>query len=170
MTLPKVEITPEILSIILKVISIQAGRYKVIGYEREDIEQEAYIICAEALSKWDQIRPLENFLARHLSFRLKSLVRDKHKLQGKFADVTRKVMKAVDINSVNWDTESALIARDDVTEDVELRDILSKIDQYLPISLRRDYLQMKAGVKINRGRANKIRDFITALLEELDGV
>lgn len=161
-------IADDILAVISKVIARQVGGYNVLGYDREDLEQEAFIICAEALPSHDGIRPLENFLAVHLSYRLKSFVRDKHKLQGKYAETTQKLMKAVDIDSVNWDAERSLTARDDVLEDVELRDLIKTIDRYLPISLRQDYLKMRAGIKINRGREKKIREFIGALLEELN--
>ena len=162
------EMSEEVLATIMKVVSLQAGKYKILGYEREDIEQEGFIICASALPAWDGDRPLENFLAVHLSYRLKSLVRDKLKLQGRFAEVTKKVLTAVDIDSVNWDTERSLTSKDDVCSAVELRDIEATIDKYLPISLRKDYLKMKAGIKINRGRVKKIREFIEALLEELN--
>lgn len=160
-------ITEEILSIILRVVDIQAGKYKIIGCDIDDIKQEAFIICMEALPRWDNERPLENFLAVNLSNRLKSLVRDKYKLQGRFADITKRVLGAVDIDSVNWDMEKSLTSTDDVYENVELRDIEATIDRYLPISLRKDYLRMKAGIKIHRGRAKKIRDFIQALIKEL---
>ncbi len=164
---PLPPISDEVLLVISKVISRQVGGYRVLGYEREDLEQEAFLICAQALPNYDGLRPLENFLAVHLSYRLKSFVRDKHKLQGKYAETTKKLMSAVDIDSVNWDTEASLTARDDVLEDVELRDLIKTIDRYLPISLRQDYLKMRAGMKINRGREKKIREFISALLEEL---
>lgn len=162
-------VTDDQLVIINKVIENQIGHYRVYGYDREDLKQEAFIICAEALSKWDSERPLENFLSVHLSFRLKTLIRDLYKTQGRFAETTKLMMTAISLDSVDWDTEQSLISEDRVSEQTELLDIIKKIDEYLPISLRRDYLKMKAGVKVNRGRVKKLKNFILSLLSELSG-
>lgn len=162
-------VTDDQLVIINKVIENQIGHYRVYGYDREDLKQEAFIICAEAISKWDKERPLENFLSVHLSFRLKTLIRDLYKTQGRFAETTKLMMTAISLDSVDWDTEQSLISEDRVSEQTELLDIIKKIDEYLPISLRRDYLKMKAGVKVNRGRVKKLKNFILSLLSELSG-
>jgi DNA-directed RNA polymerase specialized sigma24 family protein len=162
-------IDEETMKLIQRVIDIHAPCYNVSGYELEDIKQEAFIICMGIIKKWDGIRPLENFLVISLSHRLKTFVRDKGKLQGGFADINQKIQSPIDIDNVDWDTERALISEDNVAADVDYRDLVRAIDQYLPISLRKDYLQMRAGVKINRSRQEKIRHYITLLLEELRG-
>jgi len=161
------DVNDDVLVIIERVIENQIGHYKVYGYDRDDLKQEAFIICAEGLKKWDTERPLENFLSVHLSFRLKSLVRDLYKTQGRFAESTKLMMTAISMDSVNWDGERSIISKDDVSSEVELADLIKAIDQYLPIALRRDYLKMQAGVKINRGRAKKLREYILSLLSEL---
>lgn len=58
----------------------KAASYKFqFGYFRpEDIEQEAYILCIQALEKYDGVRPLENFLRVHVKRRLCNLKRDKY--------------------------------------------------------------------------------------------
>ena len=53
-------------------------RYTFYGYTVDDIKQEAFIICMEALNRYDEARPLENFLSVNLSNRLKNFVRDNH--------------------------------------------------------------------------------------------
>jgi len=163
------EITPEMMETINKVIAIQAPCYKVVGFDLDDIKQESFIICMKILEKWDGVRPLENYLSFSLSNKLKTLVRDKHKLQGGFADINYKIMSALDIDNIDWDNESSLISDDTTQQDMEYKDLIGKIDEYLPISLRRDYLLMKDGVHINRGRQKKIREYITMLIKELNG-
>lgn len=153
----------------MKVIEIQAHCYRVPGYDLEDIKQEAFIICASALDRWDGERPLENFLAFNLSNRLKSFVRDKLKLQGSLAKANKLVNEAIEIESVNWDTEKSLIEADNVIEEVLENDFYTTLDKYIPISLRKDYLKMKAGVKVNRGRAKQVRQYLEQLFKELEG-
>ena len=54
-----------------------------------------------------------------------------------------RVLSPIGIDTVDWDTEKALIEIDMVSEETEYNDLISKIDEYLPVTLRRDYLQMK---------------------------
>lgn len=66
------------MSIITKVINRTAPKYIFGFYDLEDIKQESYIICLDALENYDNNRPLENFLSKHLSNRLKDLKRNKY--------------------------------------------------------------------------------------------
>ena len=61
-------------------------RYTFYGYTVDDIKQESFIICMEALNRYDGIRPLENFLSVNLSNRLKNFVRDNHFLGSENSD------------------------------------------------------------------------------------
>lgn len=158
------EISEEVMTILNKVIRIQIGHYKIVGYDKEDLYQEAFIICLQGLQSWDMERPLENFLAVHLSNRLKSLVRDKYKLQGRYAESTKRLLQPVDIDTVNWDAEHSLTQDDFVLEGIILSETERLINDSLPISLRKDYLQMRAGIKIHRGRVKKIRDFLKKII------
>lgn len=152
-----------------RIINIHAPCYKVMGYDLEDIKQEAFIIALKIYEKWDGERPFEHFLSFSLSNRLKTFVRDKHKLQGPYSDSNMRVLSPIGIDTVDWDTEKALIEIDMVSEETEYNDLISKIDEYLPVTLRRDYLQMKDGVKISKKRREEIRFFISNLIKELKG-
>ncbi len=147
---------------------MQASCYRIPGYEVEDMEQEAFMICADALERWDKVRPLENFLAFNLSRRMKTLVRDKLKLQSDHSRINRMLMTAADISLINTENEPSLI-ENDILEDIYAKDLLSKIDEYLPISLRADYLKIKAGIKVGAGRAKLVKEFLSVLLGELGG-
>ena len=68
------EVMREITSVINKI----AHKYTFYGYEIDDIKQEAFIMCVDAMERYDPSRPLENFLSVHLSNRLKNFVRDNH--------------------------------------------------------------------------------------------
>lgn len=160
------EITPEMMGVMERVIAIHAPCYEVAGYEVDDIKQEAFILCMNIIEKWDGIRPLENFLVVSLSRKLKSFVRDKRKLQGNYADINERIMRPIDIDSVDWDSERCLIEPDNVGASIEYGDLLRGIDGCLPVGLRGDYLRMRAGVEIGRGRQKKIREYISRFLGE----
>ena len=82
----------------------------------------------------------------------------------------KRLMCPLDISLVNAEDENALVDSDNVIDNVEREEILRKIDQYLPVVLRRDYLKMRDGVKVNRGRAKKITTFLLTLLSEFNGL
>ena len=68
----------QVMDTIMLVVNRTAAKYTFYGYTVDDIKQEAFIICMDALDRYQEGRPLENFLAVHLSNRLKNFVRDNH--------------------------------------------------------------------------------------------
>lgn len=164
------EIPNEIMETIHKVVAAHSPKYKIPGYDNEDISQEAYLLAFKCYELWDkEIGPFENFLSRFLYNRLKTLVRDLTLNNSIYSENKKQLLSPLDISLVNWETEKNLIKEDTVSQNVENDEIIKKIDQYLPVSLRKDYLKMKAGVKVHRGRAKKIKLFITSLLNEFLG-
>ena len=55
----------ETIDIITAVVDRIAPRYTFYGYTVSDMKQEAFIICMDALKRYDEGRPLENFLSVH---------------------------------------------------------------------------------------------------------
>ena len=78
MKIPKGMTEREVVDQIEVVCNRIAPKYTFYGYTAEDLKQEAFIICMEALNRYDEKRPLENFLSVNLSNRLKNFVRDHH--------------------------------------------------------------------------------------------
>ena len=68
----------EALRVIMKVAKRLAPKYVFATYEVEDIEQEAFLIGIAGLEKYDQNRPLENFMYTHINNRLKTFKRDNY--------------------------------------------------------------------------------------------
>ena len=158
------------LDTIQRVIKIHAPKYKIPGYEVEDIEQDAFILSLDALKIWDEkVGPFENFLTVFLSTRLISFTRLKLKLNSQSESVQKALLSASDIYSLDWDQQQSLVDKDSVIDNVEIEDIVRRVDEYLPVSLRKDFLKMRAGVTINRGRQKKIVAFVHSLLDSLSG-
>ena len=78
MKIPSNMTDEQVLETMELVINRIAPRYTFYGYTVSDIKQESYIICIEALERYDEKRPLENFLSVNLSNRLKNFIRDNY--------------------------------------------------------------------------------------------
>lgn len=69
----------EAYPIIEKIATCRRNNDAFAYYENKDIYQEVWCMCLEALDKYDaSIGPIENYLNRHVSNRLKNLKRDKY--------------------------------------------------------------------------------------------
>jgi hypothetical protein len=53
----------DVMITIERVSSRIAPKYVTYGYTLDDMKQEAFIMCVEALPRYDNKRPLENFLS-----------------------------------------------------------------------------------------------------------
>ena len=164
MNIPKGMTEQQVIDQINIVIDRIAPRYTFYGYTVNDIKQESFIICMEALNRYDQKRPLENFLSVNLSNRLKNFIRDNH-FVGDENTERQRVAKPAQL-----DYEDNII--DDLRkyaisyEQIEDRDMQIIIDQHLPANMRMDYLKMMNDLYITKQRREEIIDTIIHLLYE----
>ena len=139
-------------------------RYTFYGYTVDDIKQESFIICMEALNRYDGIRPLENFLSVNLSNRLKNFVRDNHFLGSECSD-RQKVFQPAQL-----EYEDHIVDKDDKFttsyDHMQNEEMVNAINKYLPANMRMDYLKMINDVYITKQRREEITDLIVAILEE----
>lgn len=154
----------QVIRQINKVVDRIAPRYVFYGYEVDDLKQESFIICMEALPRYDATRPLENFLSVHLSNRLKNFVRDNHFINVEDNDKV-KIMKPAQL-----DHEHSLIDQRDTfainEEAIDCGEMSRIIDKKLPAQYRMDYLKMKNDVYIAKNRREEIVIVITEILAE----
>ena len=163
MNVPKGMTSEQVLEVMIKVINRIAPRYTFYGYTEEDIKQESYIICHEALDRYDQKRPLENFLSVNLSNRLKNFLRDNHFTNNDSTDRV-KVMQPAQL-----DGEDSILDNPDYFmsyDNVENQDMVQIINTHLPAFMRMDYLRMINGVSINKNRRIEILTTVKEILEE----
>lgn len=151
------EIDEKTLEIIQKACKKMAKKYAFINYSEEDIEQEAFIMCANALEKYNGSIPLEHFLLVHLSNRLKNLKRDKANARH------AAFLYAVPIDSVSQQND-CFLTEDNIIEDIAESDLRKKIDKNLPAEYREEYLMMINGINIPTARKTKIRKIISEIL------
>ena len=174
MKIPKGRPEKEVLEIINKVASRYAHKFRFGYFEADDIRQEAVIIAMEALERYEEGRPLENFLAVHVKNRLNNFKRDKYYRQSKVDSNTQEkhnnskkfLMEPLDISNIRDEKEDNMRVEDDFVIDFEQQEVLRIIDQNLDVSLRSDYLRIKDGVYVPKPRRKQIYEEIDMILRE----
>jgi DNA-directed RNA polymerase specialized sigma24 family protein len=174
MKIPKGMTEKEVLEIINKVASRYAHKFRFGYFEADDIRQEAVIIAMEALERYEEGRPLENFLAVHVKNRLNNFKRDKYYRQSKVDSNTQEkhnnskkfLMEPLDISNIRDEKEDNMRVEDDFVIDFEQQEVLRIIDQNLDVSLRSDYLRIKDGVYVPKPRRKQIYEEIDMILRE----
>jgi len=165
----------QVLQTIQKVVYRTANKYKFGYYDYDDICQEGFIIAMEGLERYDGVRPLENFLAVHVSNRLKNFKRDNFCRQEAISasgsswllnDTKRFLMEPLDISSIRDEKESGMSTDDNFIADIETKEIVSVIDKYLDVSMRSDYLRMLHEVYVPKHRREQIIETITNIIRE----
>ena len=174
MKIPKGMTEKEVLEIINKVASRYAHKFRFGYFEADDIRQEAVIIAMEALERYEEGRPLENFLAVHVKNRLNNFKRDKYYRQSKVDSNTQEkhnnskkfLMEPLDISNIRDEKEDNMRVEDDFVIDFQQQEVLRIIDQNLDVSLRSDYLRIKDGVYVPKPRRKQIYEEIDMILRE----
>ena len=164
MNVPKGMTEDEVLDTITTVCNRIAPRYTFYGYTVDDIKQESFIICMEALNRYEEGRPLENFLSVNLSNRLKNFVRDNHFTSNSDEDRV-KVLKPAQL-----DYEDYLVDQDykySISyDDIETKNIAHIINKYLPAQYRMDYLKIINDIYVTKHRREEILLMINEILQE----
>lgn len=158
------------LDVITKVVNRIAPKYTFYGYTVDDIKQESYIICINALERYDNKRPLENFLSKNLSNRLKNFVRDNYFVGESNGDRMRVLQPAqldYEDSIIDGDSGTAQSYRYCIDEDrIDREELNAFIDINLPASMRMDYLKMLENIYIPKTRKNEIIEKIQELSQE----
>lgn len=160
MKIPKNMTEQQVVDQINIVVNRMSARYTFHGYDVEDIKQEAFIICMDALDRYDQKRPLENFLAVHLSNRLKNFVRDNFYVKGE--EEKKRVLKPSSLSN-----EDLILTEEPVYDNnIDAKNMQKVIDHKLPSEYRADYLKIINDVYVPKKRREEIIALIKELLDE----
>lgn len=158
MKIPKNMTEQQVIDQINIVVNRIAPKYAFGTYGIDDIKQEAFIICMDALNRYDQKRPLENFLSVHLSNRLKNFVRDNYYTKDeteKKQVLKPKYLSPEDVVKYDVDYEFT----------IEAKNLKRIIDKHLPVDRRSDYLKFINNVYISKKKREELVSLIKNLLE-----
>jgi RNA polymerase sigma factor (sigma-70 family) len=140
------------------VVNRIAPKYTFSTYDVDDIKQEAFIICMDALERYDQKRPLENFLSVHLSNRLKNFIRDNY--YTKDEEEKKRVMRPKYLGSED------IVQYDNQTEQLtDAKNLKTVVDKHLPAQYRADYLKIINDVYVPKKRREEIISLIKEIVE-----
>ena len=160
MKIPKNMTEKQVIDQINIVVNRMSARYTFHGYEVDDIKQEAFMICMDALERYDSNRPLENFLAVHLSNRLKNFVRDNFYTKGE--EEKKRVLKPSSLSN-----DDIIVSEQRSTDDnIDAKSLQIVIDHKLPSEYRADYLKIINDVYVPKKRREEIITIIKELLDE----
>lgn len=135
------------------------------GYDLADLRQEARLECLKVLVKYDNKRPLINFLKVHVKNRYRNLRRDKYERKGDSENHPKKMLASpIDISSVNHEGEDNISLSDNFEAQLDKRNFLERIDAELDVSLRHDFLRLRNGEDISKARKNKVLEAIKDIL------
>jgi DNA-directed RNA polymerase specialized sigma24 family protein len=147
-----------VMDTIKKVVDKIAPKYATHGYPIEDMKQEAYIMCMEALPRYDKVRPLENFLSVHVSNRMKNFLRDNVKAND---EKRHKIIRPSQLNQEIEHTDN-----EDVDQRLDYQDMSHIVDQNMPASMRMDYLKIASDFYVPKQRKQEIINFVKDVLKE----
>ena len=160
MKIPKNMTKEDVIKQINIVVNRISPKYTFNGYEVDDIKQEAFIICMDALERYDHNRPLENFLSVHLSNRLKNFVRDN--FYTKNEDDKKKILSPKQLSYEDYIPEDSF----DSDVRIDAKDMQKIIDRCLPSDYRGDYLKIISDVYVPKKRRDEVILKIKELLAE----
>ena len=155
----------EVVDTITKVARHLAPKYVFASYDIEDIFQEAFIIGIEGLEKYDEKRPLSNFLFTHISNRLKNFKRNNYYrldigTAQQIQDRKKSLLEPLDIEAIY-----SICTQDKTTNDAYIDEVLKIIDEQLPSEYRRDYLKLQTNSPLPKGRKTAIIKIIQDILQ-----
>ena len=168
----------EVLATMTTVVNRIAHKYRFGYYDIDDIKQEAFIIAMEAMDRYDEGRPLENFLAVHISNRLKNFKRDNFfrpdyvPPSGKITNdnnTKRFLMEPLDIDNIRDEHERNMRGEENIVDELAQKELMNIVDTYLDMGLRSDYLRILHGVYVPKPRREQIYEAIMQILREHKG-
>lgn len=162
MRIPEGMTEQQVVDQIMIVVDRIAPRYIFYGYTVDDLKQEAFIICMDALSRFDSTRKLENFLSVNLSNRLKNFVRDNHFTTNDSSDRIN-ILKPAQLENEE-SLEEAFLDDDGYNFDIKI--MIGIINRDLPPSMRMDYLKIINDVYVSIARKEHIKATVKAILED----
>jgi hypothetical protein len=129
----------------------------------------------DALDRYKEGRPLENFLAVHVKNRLNNFKRDKYYRQNQkdsddkqeqLSNSKKFLMDTLDITNIRDEKEKNMRLENDFVDSVADQELLEIIDEHLSVSLRADYLRIRDGTYVPKPRREQIIAKVIEILKE----
>lgn len=148
-------------------------------YANDDVYQEIWCMCLDAMNRYDSaIGPIENYLVRHITNRLKNLKRDKYFRPGSdipssgFARIRMNLVNALPLGGGDVAECGMLLCSTSINVDpieyVLYNETLAYIRERLPDYLRDSFEELIGNNKIRSPLLEEIQHEIAKILNERD--
>ncbi len=178
MTVSK-EILDDAYPIIERLAKSRSANGSFAYYENKDVYQEVWCMCLEALDRYNPlIGPIENYLVRHVTNRLKNLKRDKYFRPG--SDVSTSGLARTRMNLVNAlpfgygdiAEQGILLCSTSISVDpiyyILCDETLSYIRQRLPKNLNEPFEELIGNNNVRSPLVEEIKQKVAEILIERD--
>lgn len=184
--------------VVLDNISKRLGHKFRFGYhDFDDMKQQAAIFAMEGLEKYDNTRPLENFLWTHVRNRLFNYKRNNYQRPDKpcftcpFFDKTYQCSSnqcSEYIDKAECKLFSAWSLRNEAKKNImqpscldhdnsnppdlffsatQNQELIKILDEHIQADFRENYLKLKHGIKINKTHLSKLQKHISEIMETI---
>lgn len=178
--------------VVKNIINMVANANTFGSYTKQDISQEIWLMCLEALPRFDNKRSLYNFLLTHVKHRLKNLKRNKFfrhecpcklcsfKEQGKTehedGQYCARYLKWYEMNlsksslasslGRDFDRDAYVDECESHEETVARKDLFDSIEANIPAHLRKLYLKLKSGINISKIEREEVLVFLREFTQD----
>lgn len=171
------KILDEATPIIEKLAKSRSNNGSFAYYENSDVYQEIWCMCLEALKRYDAtIGPIENYLVRHVTNRLKNLKRDKYFRPGSdistsgLARTRMNLVNALPLIDGNLTDNCVLLCSNSINvnplESMLCEETLIYIYERLPCHLIEPFEELIGNNKVRSPLVTEIRQKIAEILSE----
>lgn len=148
-------------------------------YEAKDVYQEVWCMCLEALDRYDPtIGPMENYLVRHVTNRIKNLKRDRYFRPGSdiptsgLARTRMNLVNALSLGGGDIAEQGVLLCSTAVNVDpveyVLCNETLTYIRQHIPDELLEPFEDLIGNNKVRSPLVEEVRQKVAEILVERD--
>jgi DNA-directed RNA polymerase specialized sigma24 family protein len=143
------------LEIIMRIADSLSEAYSSKILPKEDLQQEIFLFCVDAMTRYDGRAPLENFLRKHARNRLLNLIR--------FNKRRRVLHDTVDVDSLKE------VLAYNPTDRMEGDELFAIINEELNTQERKVLIRMLDGVSVSINRKNHVREKVREIIERRAG-
>lgn len=163
--------------VIEKLAKSRSARGAFAYYENNDVYQEVWCLCLEALDRYDSaIGPVENYLVRHVTNRIKNLKRDRYFRPGSdivtsgLARTRMNLINALSLGGGDIADQGTLLCSSstniDPIEYILCEETLIYIRERLPEELLEPFEELIGNNKVRSPLVSEIRQKIAEILSE----
>lgn len=139
------------LEIIMGIADSLSEAYRSKTLPKEDLRQEVFLFCVDAMTRYDGRAPLENFLRKHARNRILNLLRYNKR---------RKVLH----DTIDVDSLKEVLAYNPIDR-LESEELFSIVNEELSVQEWKVLMKMLDGVSVSISRKNHVREKVGEIIQ-----